>query len=441
MHTERVHLSGRSTVQVGVSLWHRPLRPPSGVLAWLLVSVLAVSVGAAVVLSPTAAGLLMFGAGVCVLIALPLTITLTTLGIAFVLPLTQLDVGVDTRLWAPALLVPLAVKGLKARRMAPGHDIALRLVPLTALATASLSWSSDALATGAAVLALIAVMACLFLVPAATNSAAVLQALRWLVGALIIVSAVAAVTPLGQLAGRSRGIFGNPNSLATLLALGVPLLMRGRWRLFLPLAFVLAYSTASRAGMAAIVAGVLFYFLSARTSRLIIRLAAVLFAVAAFTAAILALHPVVRNTGTFTQPSVFRYENSREFEWTAAMHMWREHPLIGYGFGASKLETGNSFLKLLVDLGLLGLLSTLPILLFLARRLLVSKNPVVVGSIVAGLVSSFFEAWLFTAGSAFFLLFCLVIQTEGLNDSDRRAHHRDPDPPASPRLGTVGADS
>ena len=424
MHNERVstRLSSRSTVQAGVSPWRRPVRPPSGALAWLLASVLGVSVGAASVLSPAIAGLIMFGAGVCVLFALPLTVTLVALAIAFVLPLTQLDLGVDTRLLAPALLVPLAVKGLKTRRTGPGHEIALRLVPLSALATASLIWSSDAIATGAAALALIAVVACLVLVPAGTDSVAVLQALRWLVSALIIVSAVAALTPLGQLAGRTRGIFANPNALAILLLLSVPLLMRGRWRLLLPLAVVLAYSTASRAGMAAIVAGVIFYVLSARTSRLITRVLAILFAAVALTAAILALDPVVRSTGTFAQTSVFRYENSREFEWAAAMQMWREHPLVGHGFGASKIETGNSFLKLLVDLGLLGLVAASPFLLLLVRRLVTSKNPLVVASTATALVSSVFEAWLLTAGSAFFILFCLVIQTEEMEASDGRHH-------------------
>lgn len=428
MHNERVstRLSSLSTVQAGISPWRGPVRPPSGVLAWLLVSLLAFGLGASSVLSPVVAGLIMFGAGVCVLFVAPLMVTLVALAIAFVLPLTQLDLGVDTRLLAPALLVPLAAKGLTARRTSLlQHDIARRLVPLCALATASLAWSQDPVATGVAALALIAVVACLFLVPAGSDRRAVLQALRWLVSVLIIVSAVAALTPLGQFAGRTRGIFGNANTLATLLVLAVPLLMRGRWRLLLPLAAVLAYSTASRAGAVAIVVGVIFYVLSARTSRLIIRGLAILFVVVAFTAVVLTLDPVVATSGTFVPTSVrtpvtsvFRYENSRDFEWANAMRMWREHPLIGYGFGASKIETGNSFLKLLVDLGLLGLVTALPFLLLLVRRLVASKDPLVVGLTAGALVNSLFEAWLLTAGSAFFVVFCLVIQTEKMETSD-----------------------
>lgn len=49
MRNERVstRLSIRSTVQAGASPWRRPVRLPSGVPAWLLASVLTVSVGAA----------------------------------------------------------------------------------------------------------------------------------------------------------------------------------------------------------------------------------------------------------------------------------------------------------------------------------------------------------------------------------------------------------
>jgi O-antigen ligase len=422
MHNEQVsYVHERS---FDGSRWGPSISPwpaPTRVLLWLFVSLLAVSVGATSVLSPEVAGLIMFAAGVGALVALPLAFTLVVLAVAFVLPLTQLDPGVDTRLLAPTLLVPLAFKGLTAWRSAPGHAVALRLVPLCALATASITWSSDAAASSVAALALITVVACLFLIPAATDKVAVLQTLRWLVSALVIASAFISLTPIGQLAGRSRGIFGNPNALAILCLFAVPLLMRGRWPLLLPLTVVLAYSTASRAAVAAIAVGVLFYFLSARTSRMAVRVSAVLLVAAAFTAAILALDPTASVSPGSAQSSgvsVFRYENSRDFEWAAAVQAWRESPMIGQGFGAAKIETGNSYLKVFVDLGVLGLVAGAPFVLLLLRRLVVSRDPLVVGSIASGLVSSSFEAWLLTAGSAFFILFCLVIQTEEVDSSD-----------------------
>lgn len=423
MDNERVsaRLARRPPVRMGDSTWYHSGRPSRELLTWFVASVLAVCIGAASVLNPGLAGLLIFAVGVCVLIVLPLAVTLGALVLAFALPLTQLDLGIDPRLLAPALLVPLSAKLLTTRRISLHQDVALRLVPLCAMATASIAWSQDAIATGAAVLALMAVVTCLFLVPASSNKETVLQALRWLVSALIVLSAVAALTPLGQLGGRSRGIFGNPNTLAVLLALAVPLLMRGRWRLLLPLAVVLAYSTASRAGTVAMVVGVLFYVLSARATHGITRTLAVLSLLVALTAAIVTLDPVTMTSGPLAQPSeisVFRYENSREFEWANAIRMWWEHPLIGHGFGASKIETGSSYLKLLVDLGLLGLLAAAPFLLLLVRRLIASKDSLVVGSTAAGLVSGLFEAWLLTAGSAFFLLFCLVIQAEKTETSD-----------------------
>lgn len=409
-------MGSRPTAQA-VSAW-RPW-PPAQILrlllAFLVTVMLAVTFGVASTMSPAVAGLVLFGAGVCVLFVLPLTLTLAALVIAFMLPLTQLDLGIDTRLLTPALLLPLAVKASATRRTAPGQDIALRLVPLCLVAVASLTWTQDVYATGVAALALIAVSACLYLVPASIERQALLHSLRWLAGATIILCTAATLAPLGQLAGRSRGVFANPNALAILLMLSVPLLMKGRWRLLLPVVVALAFTTASRAGMAALVVGVFFYVLSARTRRLSLRIGAVLVVVAALAVVVLGLNPTVRNSVILGQPSeisVFRYENSRDFEWAGAMQLWREHPLVGHGFGASSGDTGSSYLKLLVDLGLLGVVVALPFLLLLLLRLVTSHDPLVVASIASSLVSSIFEAWLLTAGSAFFVLFCLILQTE-----------------------------
>lgn len=421
MPSER--LSGRSDRQPGVLRTRSPVPSLSSAIAWLVASMLVVSLGAGSALNPTVGGLLIFGAGVLVLLGLPIPFTVAGLVLAFVLPLTQLSLAVDTRLLAPALLLPLTVKAWGARHDSPGHDLALRLVPLCLLAIASITWSQDVLATGAAALALAALIVCLVLIPASTDSTAILHVLRQLMGGLIIASAAVAMTPIGQLAGRSRGIFANPNALAVLLVLAFPLLMRGRWRLLLPVVFILAFTTASRGGMAALFVGTAFYVLSAGTSRVVTRVLAILLVGAALTLAIMELKQMGSSglTAQTSERSAFRYENSREFEWSGAIQIWRDHPLIGQGFGASDdFETGNSYLKLLVDLGLLGLVVALPLLLLLARLLLMSTNPIVVATTAAALVSSFFEAWLLTAGSAFFLVFGLVIQIEEMGAAHGR---------------------
>jgi len=284
------------------------------------------------------------------------------------------------------------------------------------LAIASITWSETPGDTNLAALALVTVVACLFLFPASIEPRALLLGLRWLMTALIITSAIAFLTPIGQLGDRTRGILGNPNALATLLVLAIPLLMRGRWRLVLPLALALLLSTASRAGIVAVITGMTFYIVAALTRRVTLRILAALLAAAGLIVAVLGLESASLTSKPLGQSpsevSVLRFEHSRQLEWYAAMETWQSSPFIGNGFGAAEIETGSSFLKILVDLGLLGLVTALPFLLFLAQRLIKSTDPRVVGTIAGGLVNSAFEGWLLTAGSAFFLMFCLIVQFE-----------------------------
>lgn len=378
-------------------------------------SVLAVTLGVAIALGSTAAVLAMVVAGGLVLVALPVTVTLAAFVIAFLLPLTQVGQGMDTRYVAPAILVVLATRVVATRRASLRQGVGLRLVPLGAVAIASIMWSEDVQSTGGAVLALVTVVAFLVLIPMTTDGRAVGRLLRWLLGALVVVSAVASLTPLGQLAGRTRGIFANPNALAILLVLAIPLLMRGRWRLLVPVAVVLALMSASRAGVLGLAVGITLYAITARVPSTVTRSIAALLIGIALALAIFNLNPAASSSSLGQEASkilLLRFQNSREFEWAQALRVWQDSPLIGHGFGALKIETGNSFMKVLVDLGILGLVVALPFLLLLARILFTSQNPVVVGVTAAGLVSSLFEAWLLTAGSAFFVIFCLVIQAE-----------------------------
>lgn len=395
----------------------------SGAISWFVAIALALSFGATSALSPPIAGFLVFGVGVVTLMALPITFTLVALILTFTIPLTQLSLGVDTRLLAPALLIPLALSAWDSRR-APkeqGQRVALCLVPLCLLGVASLAWSETPLATAAAALALCALVTCLFLIPLAVEASEMLRMMRLLMTGLILASALVALIPVGQLAGRARGIFNNPNALAIMLVLACPFFMRGRWRLLLPIIFILAFTTASRAGAAALMVGIVFYVITARSSGVRVRIGSLLLTAAAVTVAILRLDPL-GSGGSLTEASevsVFRYENSRAIEWSGAIQIWRQHPLIGQGLGGSDyFETGNSFLKLLLDLGLLGLVLALPFLLLLGRLLIFSKNPVVVASTAAALVSCFFEAWLLTAGSAFFVVFCFVLLLKDMEVSD-----------------------
>lgn len=415
---------------------------PTAVLAWLVACVLAVAVGAAGATSSLVAALAGFAVMVGLLLLLPVSVSLVTLLIAFMLPMTQLELGVDTRFLVPVLLVPLAIRTVAARGNLRSHDLPVRLLPLCAVVIASITWSADPAATVYAVLALLALVACLFVVATGASTEVVVLSLRWFVTVIILLSAVAALTPIGQLAGRTRGIFVNPNGLALLLLLAVPLLLRGRWRLLLPVVAVLAVTTASRAGVVALIVGVVFYLLARGGRRAGPRLAAGAFVTIAILSSVRNLSSG-ESSGTFLTggdgASLLRFGHSRQSEWDTATRFWQESPLIGHGYGSSEIEIGSSVLKLLVDLGLLGLVAALPFMVLLMRRLIQSSNPLIVGLIAAGLVNSFFEAWLLTAGSAFFVLFCLMIQTERLEPPDGRHDHQSTDAPASTRSVPAGA--
>lgn len=407
----------------------------------LLSSVLAVALGASIALGSIAASVAIAVAGGLVLLVLPVSATVAAFVIAFLLPLTQVGQGVDTRYIAPAIMVLLAARAVATRRVSLVRGVGLRLLPLGAVAIASLMWSEDGQATGDAVLALATVVAFLVLIPLAMDARQVGRLLRWLLSTLIVVSAVVSISPLGQLAGRSRGIFVNPNALAILLALAVPLLMRERWRLLVPVAVILSVTSASRAGVLGLAVGITMWAITVRVASRVPRSIAILLIGLSLAIAILNLAPAASSDflgGDASRFLLLRFQNSREFEWGQALRVWQDSPLIGHGFGALKIETGNSFMKVLVDLGILGLVVALPFVLLLGRILFTSQDRVVVGVTAAGLVSSFFEAWLLTAGSAFFVIFCLAIEAES-EPHDGPADHRHADAAARPGVGATGA--
>lgn len=357
-----------------------------------------------------------------VLAALPTTATLLLVVYAFVLPLTLLNVP-DTRLAVPALLVPMAVKLVSGRRQLTVGPLVTCLVPLFALACASLSWTDDRDQTLFAVLALFALMAVLLTVPAVADRRQLWGVLRIAALLLVVVSLVLAVTPYGVYAGRLRGAFGNANNLSLFLLLALPLFARGRWRLLIPVVLVMSAATASRAGFLGAAIAVGFFVLGRRGASKTFRGLLLVATAAALVLLLQSLTPVQQvagpyQTGAAATTGVLRQENSRQEVWSSAVSNWRERPILGHGFGASKLETGSSLLKILVDLGLLGLVLCMPFLVMVVRIILTTDDVVVFAVTAGAAVNALFEAWMLTAGSAFFLLFCLLLL------------HRDVLPPA-----------
>lgn len=360
------------------------------------------------------------------LLVLPSSVALLLIVFAFVVPLTLLDVP-DTRLAVPALLVPMAVKLIAGQRRLTVGALVTSLVPLAAVAFASLTWTEDRDETLFAVLAILVVMAVLFTVPAVLEREQLLSLLRIVALILILISLVLALTPDGVHAGRLHGAFANANNLSLFLLLTLPLFARGRWRLLIPVVLAMSAATGSRAGFLGAAVAVGFFVLWHRGASRTFRGVLLVATAAALVLLLQGLTPVQQSIGGYQSPStpttVLRQENSREEVWRVAVDTWRERPLLGHGFGALQIETGSSPLKLLVDLGLVGLLCCIPFVVLVAHILVTTDDAAVFAVTAGAVVNSLFEAWLLTAGSAFFLLFCLLIlrqDTSVAGDEDPR---------------------
>jgi len=184
----------------------------------------------------------------------------------------------------------------------------------------------------------------------------------------------------------------------------------------------LSAATASRAGLLGAMVVLLFCVLTRRGPSPVGRISLVVVTTLLLLLGVLGLQPVVAPLSGVSpsapNATVLRQENSRQEVWTDAVTAWTQRPLLGQGFGASEIETGNSLLKILVDLGVVGLACAMPFLLLIIRIVLTSRDVAVVSVTAGAVVNALFEAWLLTAGSAFFLIFCLLLLDRG--DENRK---------------------
>ncbi|MGE5138912.1 MAG: O-antigen ligase family protein [Rudaea sp.] len=176
-------------------------------------------------------------------------------------------------------------------------------------------------------------------------------------------------------------------------------------------------TSGSRASMIGLMlGGLLFLWLRGRVSRanaflvLLVLLLAIMFAF---------LDP------TFGRVLNYSGELDRVALWQRAFEIGSAHPILGVGFGSSdRLFYGdvpylqslgiftagshNSYLRLFVDLGVVGLLIGLSIFAAVFMTLMFAPGEIrgdglaaaLAGGVMGGLVDSFFEDWLFGFGSA-----------------------------------------
>lgn len=369
---------------------------------------LATLLGVAAAARPDLALVLLFSLVVIAAAALP-TQWLVILSLPLLAwPLLWVAQGQDTRLGVVALAGLVAVRVLLSRddRNLVTSPTGWRIVVLAAVALASITWSADPLESAGAGLALLAIGVLLTGLP----PAGVTEAKRILVivgSAFLLLNVAVALTPIGMLAGRSRGLFANPNSLAVVIVLLLPLLMaHPRYRLVGVLSLGLLVTTGSRAGVLAacaelLVALVIMTGVRSSGRRVI---ATALLVGLAFVALRVLASGAADQSSLGSASYVLRSGDSRTAIWLQALDDWQVRPVLGYGAGANPRDTANSYLKLLTDLGLIGVVAALPLLILQAKRFWYGR-PQQAALVAGAVVSACFESWLFAGGSLFFLLY------------------------------------
>lgn len=369
-----------------------------------------------------------------VLVALPVEATVVLLLAAYAVPLMWVaaDLG-DTRLVAPLFLLPLAAKAAIHRPSMRVDAIGLGVAILGVVYGLSSTWSGVPEKTVWAAVALLSSAALLFLIRGQLTPERVTALVRIVGASVVVISLLLAALPVGQLGGRTRGIFTNPNSLAVFLVLVVPFLFTGKWKVFGFAAFPLLVLTASRAGSVACLVEVAVLLASTWGSRGPRRVLLGTLVAGAIWLGISALQEPLTSTGT--APTLLRYEDSRSEHWQTALNLWWTAPVKGVGADANRIDAANSYLKLLTELGVVGVVAAAPLVSCLVRRF-VRGTPEIAAFSAGAAVNAVFESWLFTAGSLFFLMLWLPM-TYGDARSRDPLRHRVPDPAthARPRPG------
>ncbi len=245
-------------------------------------------------------------------------------------------------------------------------------------------------------------------------------------------------------------IFGNPNSLGAIMAVGVtPTLLWGfltaetpqrrlRLNIELVLSWGLLLSSYSRASIGGAAAAAFLICVSLRQNRLLLKGVAAGIVIAMCVAIVLPpqADDATANSGSFVSAFVYKgkkdqgFMGSRIGPWRETWNVIRDKPWFGSGFGTSQIpqvmtkldyaahhidswvirEHGNSYLAILEWTGLLGVVPFYFLAALAAanagrvflwvRRTSNAFSPALPAAaiIVAGLVDAMFEDWLFAVG-------------------------------------------
>ncbi len=245
---------------------------------------------------------------------------------------------------------------------------------------------------------------------------------------------------IGFWGNRFRGYFINPNTVGVLSAILLPLVFwktldrNSRWiKVLLFLILFLLLISGSRSGiLGSIIGGGYYIFVTKKEWRIPTLFLSILSLILIYTIGkdvLTSLSSYLRinlqsGSGDFTSWEAI--SSGRGEQWRIMGALFKKKPFSGYGFGTEdllfrKLEVEfkgrgfyahNSFLGIAVQVGFFGaLLLFFPIfyLIFSTVERESNISAALKGVLIGGLVSSFFESWFYSVGSAFAFPFWICV--------------------------------
>jgi O-antigen ligase len=291
------------------------------------------------------------------------------------------------------------------------------LIAGTLLVLVSTVWSQSPMESLAAGVGLLALVVLLWSASpdGVTARWAVETVLWWMIGLSVLVA------PLAEswLAGRFRGVMANPNGLAAFLVVAGLLSLEARR---LPLARaalcgVLLFLTGSRSGALAFVVGLaVVAFVEWRRRHVTAK-------GLALTTAFVGALTVVFLTVPFERLP-WRTRDTRSDVWATSFGLVQDHAVLGLGGGAFPSESGNSYLRLLAELGVVG--TAICVFALVSTMRLRSYSAPQVAVLAAMAVHMVFEGWFLVGGSAIFLA---LVATTATGSRRRSPAPAEPAPP------------
>lgn len=242
------------------------------------------------------------------------------------------------------------------------------------------------------------------------------RTLLYTVGVPVLLSVPLALTGYGIIGVRGAGLFGNPNGLGLAAAMCIPLALgtchRRGMRILLCGGFVTAVLiSGSRAALGMVALELLIWYFPAPLRKYRLRLGVVAF-LAVTVEGILVGTSTHIGSNSITGPLQHLVSGgaSRLTNWRLGIRLIQEHLIWGLGPNVDTLDIASSYLTVIAEAGVIGVIVAvrgLIIVIAIARR----APPMVQALVVAAAFDAIFEQWLFVGGSAYFLMFWLVLGT------------------------------